>query len=353
MVETKRKVYTGIDLFKLIAAILVVILHAIETTSWYPNEIKFVITRVAVPFFFISSGFFFYKGLEKAEDIHDYFVKYEKNILRMFLVWALIIYSPFEVISYTNKYPGAGVLKTALYLVRRIFIIGPGPYWYLVALIGASCFLYACYKKENEKLLLVGMAVGFILEIAYSCFRGILSNVELFRLIFNAIYFVYSWEFNFFMFGIPFMGIGFLVARHNKSLKSNYAFLLLILSTMMRIVEYNLPVWFPSTFWRNNEISLFFILQAYAFFMLGKDIQLGINYNTSKLLRELSSCIYFLHAIVLYELMNPLLERYTELPIYSGVMIFPKVVVVVLICSMVFIAIRKIDNKYLNVLING
>lgn len=58
MEKKEQKIYSGIDLFKLVAAVLIVVLHAIETTSWYSNEVKFVITRFAVPFFFIASGFF-------------------------------------------------------------------------------------------------------------------------------------------------------------------------------------------------------------------------------------------------------------------------------------------------------
>ena len=86
------KIYSGIDLFKLIAAVLVVFLHVVETNSWYPNEIKYVFTRFAVPFFFITSGFFFFKGLEKSRDIKAYFIKYEKNLINIFMIWALVIY---------------------------------------------------------------------------------------------------------------------------------------------------------------------------------------------------------------------------------------------------------------------
>ena len=58
-----KRIYTGIDLFKLIAAVLVVLLHAVETSAWYPCEVKFVFTRLAVPFFFIASGFSFLMAL--------------------------------------------------------------------------------------------------------------------------------------------------------------------------------------------------------------------------------------------------------------------------------------------------
>ena len=61
MSENKAKetqVYTGIDVFKLIAAVLVVLLHTVETSNYYACAMKEVFTRLAVPFFFIASGFF-------------------------------------------------------------------------------------------------------------------------------------------------------------------------------------------------------------------------------------------------------------------------------------------------------
>ena len=40
---TSKKLYSGIDLFKLIASILVVLLHAIETTDFIAKEVQFVL----------------------------------------------------------------------------------------------------------------------------------------------------------------------------------------------------------------------------------------------------------------------------------------------------------------------
>lgn len=128
MSENKAKetqVYTGIDVFKLIAAVLVVLLHTVETSNYYACAIKEVFTRLAVPFFFIASGFFFQKGLEKAQSKVSYIKKYEKNILKIFFVWAVVMYWPFVVYSYITNNVGESSLRIVGMLIRRIFIIGP------------------------------------------------------------------------------------------------------------------------------------------------------------------------------------------------------------------------------------
>ena len=234
-------IYNGLDVFKVIAAVFVVLLHAIETTDYFFCGIKFVFTRFAVPFFFITSGFFFYKGLSKAENKKAYFLKYEKNLLKIFLIWGVLIYSPVTVITYLQKYPDIGVAKFSFLLFRRIFVIGPGPYWYLIALIWAAAFLYFCYSKRKDAWIYIGIMIGLCLEISYSCFRGLLSNIVMFKYLFQIIYSVFSWEFNFIMFGIPFMGIGYLLSKKEITVTSKSAAVGFVVATYIRSIEYSIP----------------------------------------------------------------------------------------------------------------
>ena len=147
--------YKMIDVFKLICAMLVLLLHCIETSDFTANSIKFIFTRLAVPYFFIVSGFFLYKGLENCYDKKMYFRKYLKNIIKLFVIWALIIYAPFVIYSYIKANSGRGVLYITLVLIRRIFIIGPGHFWYLLALgISASVIFWFNYNNKDKLLSL-------------------------------------------------------------------------------------------------------------------------------------------------------------------------------------------------------
>lgn len=57
-----NKTFCGIDLFKLIAAVLVVFIHADEAKNeMITNVVTNCFSGMAVPFFFIVSGFFFEK----------------------------------------------------------------------------------------------------------------------------------------------------------------------------------------------------------------------------------------------------------------------------------------------------
>lgn len=348
-----NSVYTGIDLFKLIGSILIIILHVIETTNYYVVELKVVFTYFVVPFFFIASGFFFHKGLSRSCEKSIYFKKYIKNILFLFLIWALLIYSPFVIHSYITQNPNESTLKILLLLFRRIFVIGPGVYWYLIALLYSAIFLYFCHIKKNDKLIIFAMILGFLLQFSYVCFKGVLSQISIFNLLFKAIYFVFSWENNFLMYGIPFMGLGYFISKKDITLKPLTSTVILIISTLFSFIEYNLPKLIPHPFWNENKFFFAFIFQAFSFFLLAKSLTLKISKPTSLLMRQLSSFIYFSHFIILCNIMNPILDRFTSLPTYAPIMILPKTIVVFLICSSLFFLIKKINNKYLNYLLNG
>lgn len=349
-----KKVYSGIDIGKLIAAILVVVLHAVETSAWIPAAVKYITTLFAVPFFFIASGFFFYKGLTKADDTGLYFQSYEKHVLKVLFVWELIIYLPFTIKTYLSKYAGVSLPKFVALLARRILIIGSGPYWYLIALFWAAAFLYLCNRFKHGKALLVfGIVIGIMLEICYACFQSALSVFPVFRCLFEAVYGVWSWENNFFMYGIPFMGVGWLLAEYKVEWTTQRALIVFLLNTILRFLEYSMPILFPYEFWQKNGISLAFIPQALAFFLLMKAWRPQITRQQSLTLRQLSSTIYYTHAIFLYELLDPLMDRYTNLPTYAGIMILPKVLVTLLLSTLFFLIVKKINKPSLNILING
>lgn len=351
MSNVTSKTYKGIDLFKFIAAVLVLLLHTIETNNYYACELKFVITKFAVPFFFITSGFFFYKGISKSANHRDYFIGYEKRLLRIFFVWAILIYSPYVIVSYIRANNSASVLKIVALLFRRFFIIGPGPYWYLVALMLSIVIIYLIYNYKY--MLNIVIALGFVCLVVYSNFRGVFSDLPIIKYGFKLIDFVYSWELNFIMYGIPFTGIGFLIAKNNINISVKSSLILFISSTVLCVLEYNLFNITGLSFFTENSISFMYIVQAVSFFMLGINFEPKISIEKSKSLRQCSSFIYYIHFILLCNWVDVILVKILGKAAFSWQWIFPKFTFVLLICSAMFLLIKKINNKKLNFLING
>lgn len=349
----KSQLYPGLDMLKLVAAILVVILHAIELDTVIGSGIKWTITRLAVPFFLITSGFFFQKGLSNSTDKKTYFLQYEKRLLLLYLIWAVLITGFGTIRSYYLNNAQHGIVYVILVILRRMVLIGHTQYWYLITLIFSTAFLYLCAVVHRENLIAAGAILGFVLLIAYSCFRGILGQIGILEAIFRVIDLVFSWEFNFITFGIPFCAVGYFFASKNVRFSMDKAIAVFCAATVLRFLEYIIPVITPGlNFWNENSISVMYIIQAVAFFFIG--VNWDVRLRDSLSVRQLSTFIYCAHASVLYSFLDPLFGTLFPNGLsHTAVFVCIKVLLTVSICAALFWIIKKINNRYLNTLING
>lgn len=84
----KYKNYTGIDFFRLIAAILIITIHTSPLASFSVTGdfiLTRIVARVAVPFFFMTSGFFLISRYSRDNDKLKKFVNKTACIKKDFL----------------------------------------------------------------------------------------------------------------------------------------------------------------------------------------------------------------------------------------------------------------------------
>ena len=95
--------YNIIDLMKLIMAVCVVVIYRPIFTSETANSVfRLSICWISVPFFFISTGFFFGKSMMRDSSSKSFFKSF-KRVFLLYLIWT-IIYFP---IIYYAKYIGS------------------------------------------------------------------------------------------------------------------------------------------------------------------------------------------------------------------------------------------------------
>lgn len=336
----EKKNIVGIDLFKLIASILIVILHCIGYYFGQAGEIlKNIICPIAVPFFFISSGYFFGRGLNRNKNQRkEYFIKYEKNLVKMYIVWS-IIGIPFMIRLYYNLYNG-NLPYIFLLMIRNVLFSGTfGIYWYLLAMIGASILIYFFVSKNKIKLMYILSFGFFIFGIAYVGCQSTLGNNPIFYYLFKLTWIVFSCERNFLMVGWFYMSIGYYFSTRNTEMRVSVTVLLFFIFTGLKVGEYYLNL---SDVFGENSISIMHSLQAVSYFLIAINLQLNSLSKYSKIMRELSSTIYFTH-FLLIDIINPYQTGNTMITI----------TVVLTLCIVFYIIIKKINNKKLNVLINS
>lgn len=152
--EGNKANYNAIDLIKFICAILVCILHMppfgkdTEGVLYYFNYgFTAFLCRLAVPFYFICSGFFLFYKLERSENKNDVLKNYIFKILRLLGIWTVILFVGWD-----------------------------GHLWYLGATIVAIMMVYVLLKmniKCRYLLLVVGglYIIGLLGDSYYGLFK--------------------------------------------------------------------------------------------------------------------------------------------------------------------------------------
>lgn len=162
-----------IDLLKFIFSICIIMIHAqlFKSQQILYSTITMGLARIAVPFFFITSGYYFYQKVYLKQDVRSYFMK----IIKLYLVFELI-----EVLIYTipllptiQKY---GVLP---YLWKIMSVGLGGIYWYLISLILSLLILLPFWKKHSIIPLLCMSLVLYLLVFTNDSYGFYFENTTL------------------------------------------------------------------------------------------------------------------------------------------------------------------------------
>ena len=151
---------TGIDIFKVLMALVVVMIH---TSGADPAVFK-----VAVPYFFLASGYFFFRDWEAGGT--EAIAKGRRWLMRiavMYLAWTLI-YLPFTVLGFLQD--GLGPGKSLAVFIRNLLFVGENylswPLWYLLASLWAGA-VFIVLHRWRVPLWLVALVSGGMYGLAF------------------------------------------------------------------------------------------------------------------------------------------------------------------------------------------
>lgn len=206
-----KRNYPWIDAAKLLCAALVVFTH---TYCYDLGMAGFLVQRIlspiAVPFFFITSGFFYVRGLEQTQDRKAYAVRYVEKNLTMYLCW-MALTLPIAIWNFTLAHPGAGLVMLAAYLGRSLFFTGSmGVYWYILSLVCCGVLLYFADTAAKYRLLFLTSVVLWLIGVAFQA--GALQGTILHWVIHT----VFSCERNFLNTGLFYMMLGGMLSRWKR-----------------------------------------------------------------------------------------------------------------------------------------
>lgn len=156
-----KKVYSNIDLLKFFFSFFIIMIHTslfadVNTTVDY--IFVNIITRIAVPFFFLSSGFFFAKSFEynkqkKVAGTKTNFKRLRKiewRIILLYAVWSFI----YLFIALPVNYGGWSIKNIVDYFITSVVRCSYYHLWYVYALVfclSDTLFSYEASESEDSR----------------------------------------------------------------------------------------------------------------------------------------------------------------------------------------------------------
>ena len=175
--------YYSIDLYKFIAALLIVSVHTVlywnyedGTLQWYAAWALMAIARNGVPLFFMLSAFLLYNRQE------DRSISQIKRLLRLYATWCALTL-PFILYTYYQLFVGEGYDSYRLLTLffKQFFFIGLcGGGWFILSNIW--CILIVKYlTRKNLIVLWVVASLLYLLSIMDSSYYFLLGRGKFFN----------------------------------------------------------------------------------------------------------------------------------------------------------------------------
>lgn len=336
-----------IDIVKIFFAICVIAIHTFFLQD-LNNDLYFynlnIILFNAVPFFFITSGYFLGKKIKNSTNNKWNFVKKtEKNLFFHYIFWGtLYLFISCTMFMFLHE------PKNSLVILKAHLLGNPNAaMWYLPSLI-VSIVLVIIMDK-NKKMLKISIIISLIILLLIQLdflIIGYFNNTYIEKLtnffavenrtvFFNVIYYAYF-----------FVALGFYLGKY-KDVKGNIKlnvlliFLGILLNILLTLVELNLVS--PKINIQMNIPLGSIIIALNLFLICLKFDSSKIKFDT-KIIRKMSSTVYYSHYFFL--IVSKVFLEYI-LKIKSNTILFIITSILTIGCSFILNKIKNDKFRYI------
>lgn len=295
MEENKR--YDMVNILRVVCALLVMSLH-LMAFACFGDDVLYLtsnfICRIAVPFFFITAGYFFYSRYNR----EGYVKKYLCRLIGIYAVVSFIqslVFFPFYVWDMIKEQGVAFGIK--VFLVNGV----DGALWYFPALIISTAVVYIFLRKGWTKQLICLSTALFLIGLMGDSYYGLVENTPLINVV-NAYDIIFDTTRNGITFGVPYLTIGVLINKYSLNEKIKNLKLWFVLSWALFGAEAAVIMNSGIALDYNIYFSVLFV--ASFMFMMALNSNVKINADTSRYMREMSVWIYCFHTLLSLSIYN-------------------------------------------------
>lgn len=284
----------SLDSFKTIACLMVVFIHASNSGVIEENIIP--LTRIAVPFFFMVTGFFMYKSNKHAIKKQIHKVINLVVVSNLFYFFVELFQNPdlkrsfYDLVVTIFDYKT--ILKFTLFNVEPFKIAEH--LWYLLAILYVLLIYKQLSGTKYERILIKIVPILLITDLIFGKYSWIIFHRE----------FPYILLRNYIFVGLPYFYIGYIIREnyeHKKfvNYKNSNLICFIIFFIVTSILEKNLISLFGHVPARDHYISTTFLVISLFIFLINNPEFLSNNL-INDIGKKYSTYIYVIHPFLIY-----------------------------------------------------
>ena len=282
--DIKKEQYAALDVFRIVSAFLVVSIH---TSVFYSlnNTADFILTRIiariAVPYFFMLTGYFMYKHIKEGDK--DYIKAFLKKIGVIYLI-SILIYLPLNI--YSGYFKRGNIIFE---VIKDILFDGTFYHlWYLPAVMTGVLIVWFLIRKFKLSVCLVITSFLYMAGLFGDSYYGLVKSIHPIESIYRIIFNISDYTRNGIFFAPVFILLGAII-REGKTDKLNFKKAGFIISFSLLLAEG--LILYDSGLQRHDSMYIMLIpVMIYLFTQL-----LSVKGKEHKSLRNISLIIYIIH----------------------------------------------------------
>ena len=232
MVDKQR--INSIDFFRLVCALLVVSIHTRpfeDQNDFWGFVFVQVLPRIAVPFFFCVSGYFYIKNLEAGKKcVFSTFIK----VLKTYLVWS-IIYLVIDITENLLRHSFSFVPYFKDFLLRFFFYGSYYHFWYFIALLFSILIVGLFYKLRAQKVLILLSVVLYIVGLLGESYYALGNQVPVFSRFINSS--IFTDIRRIVLMGLPFFASGYFVNKLQNKTREKHLSIAMVAAVLLFYIE--------------------------------------------------------------------------------------------------------------------
>ncbi len=246
----------NIDIMKLFLSLLVVLIHSEVNIGVF-----FPFLRIAVPIFFITSSYFFFKKNCISKNYNRGLFKFLKRNMTLYLSWFVIL---FPITMYIRGFFNEGLMSGIVKLLQAFFFNSTfRASWYLMALNIGICISVLIAKKLSAKAHFLITLPIYLICCLFTNYYGLAENSTSLIMGYNAYVSVFLSLANSFPVSLMWISIGRLFAE-NETITIKHKGFSILFSAVFLIAEHILVSSFS---WQNkNDCYIMLIPLCYFIF---------------------------------------------------------------------------------------